>query len=240
MALLDDLGAFLILRKRALLSLIGKLAFAAKVIPAGRIFIRRLIDASTRVSRLHHHIRLTPAMRADIHWWIQFARQWNGRSFFLDSSWTPSPAFQLFTDASDHGYGAYWAGHWLSGTWSRSQCRNTIQWKELFAVLVAAATWGAQWSRKRLLVHCDNHAVVQIWRTGTSNNTALMQLVRTLFLIAATRNFNIMLQHLPGVDNGIADALSRSQFHRFRSLAPDADEAPTPILALQMPSRNWA
>ena len=53
-ALLDDLGAFSILKKcqkRALLSLIGKLAFAAKAIPAGRIFIRRLIDASTRVSR---------------------------------------------------------------------------------------------------------------------------------------------------------------------------------------------
>ena len=35
--------------KREILSLIGKLSFAAKVIPAGRIFLRRLIDLSTSV-----------------------------------------------------------------------------------------------------------------------------------------------------------------------------------------------
>ena len=40
--------------KRQLLSLIGHLSFAAKVIPAGRIFLRWLIDLSTRA--LHHCI----------------------------------------------------------------------------------------------------------------------------------------------------------------------------------------
>ena len=39
--------------KRELLSLIGSLAFAAKVIPAGRIFLRRLIDLSTSASPPH-------------------------------------------------------------------------------------------------------------------------------------------------------------------------------------------
>ena len=236
-ALMADLKAFTALNKctkRTLLSLIGKLAFAAKVIPAGRIFTRRLIDASTHVSRLHHHIRISAAMRADIHWWIRFAQQWNGKGFFLEHGWTPSPAFQLFTDASDHGYGAYWRGHWLSGTWSRCQRRNSIQWKELFAVLIAAATWGARWSQKRLLVHCDNHAVVQIWRSGTSAHKLLMQLVRTLFFTAATHNFTVMLQHIAGTNNGIADSLSRSQFRRFRCLAPHADEEATPIPAVQM------
>ncbi len=37
--------------KRNLLSLIGKLAFAAKVVPPGRTFLRRLIDLSTTA---HH------------------------------------------------------------------------------------------------------------------------------------------------------------------------------------------
>ena len=52
--------------KRELLSLIGKLSFAAKVIPAGCIFLRRLIDLSTSVKKLHHHITLTASVRADI------------------------------------------------------------------------------------------------------------------------------------------------------------------------------
>ena len=44
--------------KRQLLSLIGKLAFAAKAIPAGRLFLRRLIALSSTVTRLKHHVWL--------------------------------------------------------------------------------------------------------------------------------------------------------------------------------------
>lgn len=42
--------------KRRLLSLIGKLSFAAKAVPAGRLFLRRLIDLSCTARRLHHCI----------------------------------------------------------------------------------------------------------------------------------------------------------------------------------------
>ena len=42
--------------KRQLLSLIGSLSHASKVVRPGRTFLRRLIDLSTTVSELHHHI----------------------------------------------------------------------------------------------------------------------------------------------------------------------------------------
>ena len=45
--------------KRELLSLIGKLSFCCKVLPAGRIFLRRIIDLSSTVTHLHHRISLT-------------------------------------------------------------------------------------------------------------------------------------------------------------------------------------
>ena len=45
--------------KRKLLSLIGKLSFSCKILPAGRIFLRRLIDLAIAVKHLHHHIRIT-------------------------------------------------------------------------------------------------------------------------------------------------------------------------------------
>ena len=66
--------------KRELLSLIGKLSFAAKVVPAGRIFLRRLIDLSTSAKKLHHHIHLSASARADIQWWQDFLLGWNGVS----------------------------------------------------------------------------------------------------------------------------------------------------------------
>ena len=47
--------------KHDLLSLIGLLNHAAKVVRPGRAFIRSLIDASTQVSSLEHHVHLNSA-----------------------------------------------------------------------------------------------------------------------------------------------------------------------------------
>ena len=167
--------------KRELLCLIGRLAFAAEVIPASCIFLRLFIEASTTVTSLHHHLRIMKPIRADLDWWLTFASQWNVKAFFLEHDCTPSLAFQLFMVASQLGYGCYWRGHWLYGPRSRQQDAQDIQWKELFAILVVATAWASHWRWKRLLVHCDNQAVVDICRTGTSKNTKLMRLIRTLF-----------------------------------------------------------
>ena len=69
--------------KGELLSLIGSLSFAAKVVKPGRMFLRRLIDLSTSVSSLNHHITLISEGRADIAWWLEFLPSWNGVCFIL-------------------------------------------------------------------------------------------------------------------------------------------------------------
>ncbi len=56
-----------------------------------------------------------------------------------------------------------------------------------------------------------------------------MRLLRDLFYTAATHNFHVNIAHIPGVDNSIADSLSRFQMERFHALAPDADDRPTPL-----------
>ena len=54
-------------------SLIGKLSYAAKVVPSGRLFLRQLIELSSTVSKLHHHIHLNMEARKDIIiWWNRF------------------------------------------------------------------------------------------------------------------------------------------------------------------------
>eukprot|EP00731_Ephydatia_muelleri_P022108 Em0014g699a len=131
--------------KRELLSLIGKLSFAAKVVLAGRHFLRRLIDLSTTVRKLHHHISLNAEARADIRWWDSFLPSWNGVAMFLDPEWTAADSLQLYTDASGSlGFGAYFNGAWFRGDWQPHQRLplRSIQWQELFAIVAAASTWG--------------------------------------------------------------------------------------------------
>ena len=83
-------------QKRELLSLIGKLSFASKVVPSGRIFLRRLIDLSTTVKRLSHHIPINKEAREDIRWWAEFLPSWNGRYKILDPTPTFSHTLKIF------------------------------------------------------------------------------------------------------------------------------------------------
>ena len=104
------------------LSLIGKQLFAAKVVPAGRLFLRRLINLSTTVNQLHHHITLNSQARADIQWWLQFLPAWNGKAMFLHTTWVLAPHLQFYTDSSgSKGYGAYFTGAWLRSDWQTHQ-----------------------------------------------------------------------------------------------------------------------
>ena len=124
-SLLTAICSFCSLRKCTkweLLSIIGKLSFACKVIPARCIFLCRLIDLSSSVSKLYHHIHLTNEACLDLLWWSDFLPSWSGTSMILDSKWTFSSAMQLFTDASrSKGWGAYWANHWVLAKWSPEQ-----------------------------------------------------------------------------------------------------------------------
>lgn len=67
-------------------------------------------------------------------------------------------------------------------------------------------------------INCDNQSVADIWQRGTSHSPDLMALVLCVFLTAARNNYTVFINHIPGPSNVIADALSRSQMHRFRTL----------------------
>lgn len=216
--------------KQELLSFIGTLSFAAKVVPAGRTFLRRMIDLSTTAGHLHDTITLSEGLRLDIRWWEAFATPWTGRSFFLLPNWTPAPDLHLYTDSSGAiGFGAYCNGEWFNGKWSLTQAHHSIQYKELYPIVLAALIWGHRWSTLKVRFECDNQAVVHSIVAGTSHCPHMMHLLRNLFYIAANHNFTVSAQHLPGTHNVIADSLSRSNMQAFRAHAPTAAPLPTPI-----------
>ena len=129
-------------RKRHLLSLIGSLSHAAKVVKPGRAFLRRLIDLSSSVDKLDHFIRLNLDARSDIEWWWQFISRWNGISAVPTLLRRP-PDIQFTTDASGTwGCGAYWHPHWFQLQWVNLLAHSHISVKELTPIILAVATWG--------------------------------------------------------------------------------------------------
>ena len=89
---------------------------------------------------------------------------------------------QLSPDASGTiGWGAFWLGRWLQGKWTEAQLSMDITWKELYTIVMAVHTWGSLWQRKRILFHCDNHAVVDIYESGSTHASETMALVCLLY-----------------------------------------------------------
>ena len=216
-------------------SLIRTLQFACKVVVPGRTFLQRAINLTRGVPSRFHHVRLNREFFKDLDMWTVFLTKWNGRSFFLESSTTPAPDLELYTDAaSTIGFGSFLQGKWFQGHWPPHMRLNkdrgiSIEWQELFPIVVACAIWHPFFTGKRLQFWCDNESVVAIINSGHSKAPRVMDLVRFLVLISMKHNFLVRACHVSGVSNDIADALSRFQMQRFRALAPDADQNPCTI-----------
>ena len=213
--------------KRDLLSLIGSLSFACKVVKSGRTFLRRLIDLSTKVTSIHHHIDLNMSAREDILWWKRFLPSWNGVCLIQDQ-FISSDDLNLFTDASGVGLGGYFNGRWFS-TRIRQVYSQNIAYLELLAIVTAVGCWCKLLLNKQIILFTDNEAIVEVWASGTSKNPYIMKLVRELFFISANNNINIILRHIPGKHNTYADLLSRLQVDKFKELCPQAKEIPSKV-----------
>ena len=94
-------------------------------------------------------------------------------------------------------------------------------------ILLAVIVWGEKLFKKKVMFHCDNEGATMAWENLGSNNTGVLDLMRRILAAAARGNFTVTLKHIAGVDNSIADALSRFQEDRFRRLAPLARRNPT-------------
>ena len=56
-----------------------------------------------------------------------------------------------------------------------------------------------------------------------------MDLVRAIAILTLVHNFTFTAKHISGLDNSIADSLSRFQMDRFHLLAPNASPTPYTI-----------
>ena len=142
-----------------------------------------------------------------------------------------------------------------SGNWGCGAFSNTGNWFQLSCKGVTAShsqyigIWGNQWRGSPILCKRDNAVVVATIMSGTSKDKLVMELIRNIFFILAQFNLFQVSEHLPGVHNGAADALSRNNVSSFRSQVPWAMSQPSVIpeellqrLVHQLPdwmSENW-
>ena len=238
---------------KELQSLAGTLQFAASVVRPGRFFLRSIFAMAATMDRhpsatRHKQWALTPAVRADVAWWGEFTPGWNGISLLYEKEWVDAERIEFFTDACKSGYGALFGTEWFEARWSPEQSaaamrksRESMPFLELFALVAAALTWGHAWGGKKIRFRTDCEPVMYACNKGSSDDPGMMHLLGQLALHACRHNYDFRAVHIPGVDNVVADILSRDgACAQFRAACPRAALLPTPIAPLLLPPHNPA
>ena len=86
--------------KRDILSLVGLLQHATKIIQPGRTFVHRVYLTVSKVRELHYYTRLGKEFWSDLSWWHVFLENWNGLSFMRYIKATPKYHYTIQTDSS--------------------------------------------------------------------------------------------------------------------------------------------
>lgn len=226
---------------RRVQSLLGKLSFAATVLPGARPFLRRIID--TVAGRRGGQVRLHAGFRSECRYWRDHITAWNGKEKWRAPE---AAAFVFASDASTSGF-AYGLescardkmevlpagmrpGDVRSGSWSactgdavRQQHSKHIQWGEFFCPLASAVEFGGFLANSHVIFVVDNESDVHVINRLRSREPRVAQLLRCLCHSAAQHNFSFKAVHRPGVHNVLMDWASRPDYHKFAAMPSKAE-----------------
>ena len=100
--------------KRQILSLVGTLQHATKVVRPGKTFVSRMYLTATKLKKLHFITRLNKAFRSDLFWWHIFLQSWKSFNILRHPTLLTTPDFVAQTDASGTwGYAAVLGSGWF-------------------------------------------------------------------------------------------------------------------------------
>ena len=205
--------------KNQLQSLLGSL------IKPTRFFLNRMLQL-LRQHTSKSTISLNPAFHRDLNWFNVVLLQFNGVTLFDYKQ----PDHTVYLDACLTGFGAVFANKVYALTIPLGFKNYTIVHLEILNIVVAMKVWGDIWKNKAIDIKCDNIAVVEVLTSGRARDPILATCARNIWLLTAIFNIHLTVTHIPGVQNQVADLLSRkgtdSQVNILFSLIPNCQWMP--------------
>ena len=192
------------------LRLLGLMASCLLVVPLARLRMRPfqlffLAQWNSTRFRLDHPITIPQSVVPFLQIWSDI--DWLTRGVpFQD----PTPSLQITTDASNAGWGGHFEAYQTQGKWKENQLSLHINCQEMLAVLYTLRKFVSFLKGHRVLVLTDSMAVKQyINKLGGTKSASLCALTLRLIQWCAENNISLMAQHVPGIQNTLADQLSR-------------------------------
>ena len=174
---------------------------------------------------LHHHVSIDREFKFDCQIWKTFLVHYSDIAVCcpmvdLDATITAHELF-FYSDVSASevlGLGAVFNKHWLFARWENNyikHCKPSIEYLELYALVAALLTWVEEIHNIRMVLFCNNSAVVTMINKLSSGCRNCMYLLRLLTLNNLVNNRRVFAKHVRSEDNYLADSLSRLQMDRF-------------------------
>lgn len=194
---------------RFCMAVLGRMVSCFEAIPFAQFHTRCLQRAILRrwdgsLHTLDKKILLPSVVRRDLQWWLVSPAVSQGRSF-LPLTWAV-----ITTDASLSGWGAVFGHHTVQGRWSLEESRLQINLLELRAICLALSHWTSLLRGHPIRIQTDNTtAVAYLNHQGGTKSSAAFREASRILRWAELHVPALSAVHIPGVDNWIADFLSR-------------------------------
>ena len=224
--------------------LTGLLNFLNKAIIPGSAFTRRMYaklwtDHNGKRLKHYHHVQLDSEFRADCRIWTTFLEYYQATGLcrpFIDIDKAESAeVLEFFTDASKgvtKGFGCVFKKSFTWGIWEVGYIKKydpSIEYLEHYALCVGIFTSANQLRDTRIVVFCDNMAVVHMINDTSSSCKNCMYLIRKLMLNNLIYNRRVFAKYISTKANSRADVLSRGLIGKYFKLAPHSNKTPDPI-----------
>ena len=229
---ITDLLTKAFVNEKDMLSIVGKIRHMASIYRPLSAFARSL-EQYIYHRRHGSDIHVSRNLRRDLafaRWGLNHAAKYGVPwRYFVDSPGTP--IVTCFTDASlKEGAGAvcstghFWQHRWSEFNLSYPESRD-ILWKELVAIYTAIHSirehLGDRLRDQTITLFTDNEPCkfMLISMTARLCRPDLQCLILGICKLCITQRCHLWIQHIPGTENVIADALSRFKPNPFRSHA---------------------
>ena len=126
----------------------------------------------------------------------------------------------FYTDASGKiGMGGVCGSSWMHAIWSEEflVTNPSIELQELYALVAGVLAWIDRFANSRVILFCDNQAVVAMVNNTSSSCGKCMVLIRILVLHCLKTNVRVYARFVPTKENTRADLLSRNAIQHFKS-----------------------
>lgn len=206
---------------RTFASLAGKLQSLAPAVPFCWLHLQAVVQTIRSKTEEKHSgevqwddlVEIPVQVVEELQWWISFLKGWNGSAIIPEAT-----SIDLYSDASNTGYGGFMvvkgkkARQVVQGFWSQEEKSLSTNSRELMAaqrVVLAYLKW------KRIFgvairLFTDNLVTYTYINNMGGRFHHLREIAMSILSECERRRVKLVVEHLPGVQNVLADRLSRA------------------------------